>query len=299
MPPTVILMRTAQAFHYLPDIDYHHKRMKWPDTELTPAGERMCVGGARDLAEQQSSISLVVASPMTRALQTAILVFGRALELPSCADAVIALPTVKETFNYPFNTGSSTDKLKKLCAEKNWPVDLTMVEDGWTDMSLQSPYFQASAALRMRARKTRRWLKGKLDELVRAGKENATIALVSHGNFLHWLTDDWEKADDLRHTGWYYCEYREYFFEKSAPASWHDEYRFQPHYPDSRNGVAVLVETSHSLSRRGIWWQGASDWWRRPTKEEQEILYYRTLRDWPRRGLPDVYALNAVLMYFC
>ncbi|ETS84481.1 hypothetical protein PFICI_02506 [Pestalotiopsis fici W106-1] len=270
MSPTVILMRHAQGYHNL-GIRHHHL----VDPALTPTGEQQCRGRAGELADQQPSISLVAASPLTRTLQTAMLVFERALALPTCADAIVALPTAQESFDYPFNTGSDIGALRDSCAQKGWPVDLSLVEDGWTDRSLKSPYFPAGTRLAERARRTRLWLKEKLQELVQTGLEDATIALVTHGNFLHFLTDDWEAATKYHGTGWKNCEYRSYSFEPSSLASGNDEAR--------------LVETERSRRRRGLSTPP-------PSMEEQKRLFYETIAAWHLQGLPDAFELDSMLV---
>ena len=66
------------------------------------------------------------------------------------------------------------------------PVDLALVTDGWN--SNVGKWAPDTKALEARARETRQWLKA------RPEKE---VVLVTHGGFLHYLTEDWTDADKL------------------------------------------------------------------------------------------------------
>lgn len=144
------------------------------DPDLTPFGEEQC----RQLAASfpyHPSVELLVASPLRRTIATALLAFDQEVQRGM---RVIALPTVQETSALPSDTGSDVDVLRKEMAHK--PVDLSLVHEGWN--SKEGKWAAEAGALERRAREARRWLKA------RPEKE---AVLVTHGGFLHYLTEDW------------------------------------------------------------------------------------------------------------
>ena len=147
------------------------------DPDLTPLGEEQC----RQLAANfpyHSSIELLVASPLRRTIYTALLTFDQEIKHGM---RVIALPIAQETSAVPSDTGSDVDVLRKEMADK--PVDLSLVHEGWN--SKTGKWAAEAEALERRARETRRWLKA------RPEKE---IVLVTHGGFLHYLSEDWSDS---------------------------------------------------------------------------------------------------------
>jgi len=64
-----------------------------------------------------------------------------------------------------------------------------------------------------RAAKLRSWLFNRKEE---------SVVVVSHGGFLHALTEDWNGFNATVGTGWQNCEIREFVFtEKSTHSSAH------------------------------------------------------------------------------
>lgn len=91
---------------------------------------------------------------------------------------VIALPETQETADVPCDTGSDLSVLKKEMEGK--PVDLSLVMEGWN--SKTGRWAPTSDAIEIRAREARQWLKARPEE---------EIVLVTHGGFLHYLTEEW------------------------------------------------------------------------------------------------------------
>lgn len=113
-----------------------------------------------------SSIDLVVASPLKRTLNTALLVFEPILKEKGLN--VIALPELQETSDLPCDTGSSPEILAKEYEGK--PVDLSLVKPGWNNKRMR--WAPTAMAIDKRAGDARRWL------MARPEKE---IVVVSHG----------------------------------------------------------------------------------------------------------------------
>ena len=157
------------------------------DPNLTPFGEEQC----RSLANRfpyHKNLDLLVASPIRRTLYTTLLAFEsetkRGLK-------VIALPELQETSDVPCDTGSDVGILRKEVEGK--PVDLSLVQEGWN--SKKGKWSPASETIEARAREARQWLKA------RPEKE---IVVVTHGGFLHYLTEDWTDS------GKFFGPYTEY-----------------------------------------------------------------------------------------
>ncbi|RAK83047.1 hypothetical protein BO79DRAFT_279263 [Aspergillus costaricaensis CBS 115574] len=259
MPPIIHCVRHGQGFHNVGGGCY-----TIPDPRLTPTGKSQCESLRNGAFFDQSKISLIMSSPMCRTLQTASLVFQTALTSTLKSQRIIAFPDAQETSTDPCDIGSDPDILRRVVEKEKWPVDLSLVKDGWNQKKARSRYSQSSDAIRARARDTRLFLRGLLRELVSKGDDDAEIVLVTHGGFLHYLTDDWE--DSYRHpgTGWYNCETRAYVFERDFRSN-HDE-------------EAWLMETRESRWRRGK---------AHPMygKKDQVKLFTAAMERWQGQGL--------------
>ena len=206
-----------------------------PDPLLTDLGEEQCHKLARDFP-YQNSIGAIVASPLRRTIYTALYSFKPLLDKGM---QVIALPELCETADVPCDTGSDVGMLTEEMKGK--PVDLSRVKEGWNVKT--GKWAPTAEVIIKRAREARQWLKARPED---------EIVVVTHGGFLHYLTEDWsdyKKAWGTNSrkdtggitadrcclgTGWRNVEYRSFNFA--------DE--------DGEN--ASLVETKNSReSRRG------------------------------------------------
>ena len=144
------------------------------DPLLTPLGQRQCHQLRTDFPKHES-IDLVVASPLQRTLQTALLSFAPETERGL---KVIALPDLQEVGDYPCDTGSDVEILKKAMEGK--PVDLSHVHDNWN--TKKGEWGPADEKVIQRASKVRQWLKARPEK---------NIVVVTHGGLVHYLTGDW------------------------------------------------------------------------------------------------------------
>ncbi|KAH6625521.1 phosphoglycerate mutase [Boeremia exigua] len=203
-------VRHAQGVH---NLSYANHDI--PDPSLTPLGECQC----HDLAKMflyHDNVELVVASPLRRTLHTGLLAFA-----PEVARGVqvLALPLLQEASSLPCDTGSDVATIEKEF--KDTVVDFSEVLEGWQVKENSS---LTTAALLDRAEKARQWL---------LARQENNIVVVSHGCFLHFLTDDWYDSVNTQATGWGNTEFRSY--ELSGG-------------PESTS----LRETAESRSRRGL-----------------------------------------------
>lgn len=184
MAPTIHLVRHAQGLH---NLCVENEAIRDPD--LTPLGIRQCAS-LRASFPHHAQLTALVASSMRRTLYTCIKSFGRP-ETEAGEDGagagdiypVIALDTLQEVSDAPSDTGSSAEKLAGEFGSD--VVDLSRVRAGWTDKGEGSPFEPTLDKLAVRAREARKTLR----EI--AGEGDGHIAVVSHGAFLHFLTEDW------------------------------------------------------------------------------------------------------------
>lgn len=136
---------------------------------MTEAGEEE----ARQLAVNfpfHDRIGAVFASPLQRALQTALLAFR--VTLSPCSK-VIAVPLAQETSNAPCDTGQDLKALEIAFSAAD--VDFHLVEDGWNSKAGQDDDVGPRRAAEVR------------DFL--AARAEHEVVLVTHGYFLRYLTE--------------------------------------------------------------------------------------------------------------
>lgn len=177
MTPTIHLVRHAQGYH---NLSVENEMMRDPD--LTPLGEQQC----RDLRAAfpyHDKLTRLVASPMRRTLYTCIMGFG---DGPGPAGyPITALDTLQELSDQPSDTGSSVAALTEEFGSK---ADLSRVRDGvWTDKMSDTPFEPTKAKIDARARDARRVLR----DMAGLDTDNH-IVVVTHGAFLHFLTDEFQ-----------------------------------------------------------------------------------------------------------
>ncbi|KAK4190983.1 histidine phosphatase superfamily [Podospora australis] len=228
----VHLVRHAQGFHNLCEANH-----ALPDPDLTPLGEEQCLR-LRQTFGLHEKVTYLVASPLRRTIYTCLLSFEPAILAGK--KKIIALPDLQEVSPFPCDTGSEVEDLVKEFGEK---VDFGRVQEGWNDKGPGSEFAPEMRKLEARAARARRWFwelgqKEKGEE----GEEEVNIVAVTHGGFLHFLTEDWDGMDVGRGTGWDNTECRTY--EVVAPESEGGEGE------QKGKGNVRLVETKESWRRR-------------------------------------------------
>ncbi|KAK3698974.1 hypothetical protein LTR37_016665 [Vermiconidia calcicola] len=175
------------------------------DPLLTPYGEEQCRNLQKNFPNLQS-VDLIVASPMKRTLNTALIAFEPVLKEKGLK--IIALPELQETSDLPCDTGSTPEELAKIF--EGQPVDLSLVKPGWNSKRMK--WAPTATAIQKRAQLARSWL------MARPEKE---IVVVSHGGFLHYFTEDWSGSERFSGTGWANTEFRDYNFSTWQPDEAH------------------------------------------------------------------------------
>ncbi|KAK2730054.1 phosphoglycerate mutase family protein [Colletotrichum kahawae] len=241
MPVQIHLVRHAQGFH---NLNVENEAIR--DPLLTDKGKQQCAD-LRAAFPHHSKLTHLVASPLHRTLHTCLLGFGPE---DGHLGKVIALPEVQEVSDAPCDTGSAVSEIE---GEFDGKVDFSRVPADWTEKkSPESRWEPTLKKLEVRAAEARRALR----EIAGGVEGDAQIVVVTHGGFLHFLTNDFHGVPAGKATGWENTEYRSYNFADST----------------GKDEKALFTETQESWNRR----QGEKT---RPTPEEQAELQRVFYRD--------------------
>lgn len=195
MAPTIHIIRHAQGLHNLNSEDHNLQ-----DPILTPYGVEQCESLSK-LFPNMDSIDLIVSSPLRRALYTALHTFAPIQSSKKLK--VVANPLFQEWTDIPCDMPLSTSSLCQEFADA--PVDLSLLTGPW---NVKAGLFAIDKdAIEGRAREARRWL---------SERKEGNVVVVTHGGFVHYLTENWEGFDEMRGTGWENMEYRSYQMEQGG-----------------------------------------------------------------------------------
>lgn len=232
MAPTIYLVRHAQGIHNL-GVEYYGIR----DPRLTTLGQEQCQRLRGETRDELSGVSLIFASPLSRTIETALVAFQPLLSNGQCYPQIIAISDAQETSDAPCDTGLEPTELEAECSRRDWPVDVSLVQHGWTRKIFETEHSPAWSAIEVRAKRLRSFLRDKVRDLISRGNPDPELVLVSHGQFLHFLTQDWENFDRFVGTSWSNCEWRSYHFEAGL---------------NEENQDSKLIETTKSRLKRGL-----------------------------------------------
>jgi broad specificity phosphatase PhoE len=191
-PRAVHFIRHAEGYHNSEDNE------NIPDPDLTPKGKDQC--------KQLSTtfpffdrVDLVCASPIRRAIQTALISMEPYLQ--SGKHHILALPLAQEATDKPANTPSDTTRLKK---EYGDVVDFHRCLDTYTDYnSKHGRWSPDGPSLEKRALELRKFLRD---------RDEQEVVVVSHGDFLHYVTGDLNDDGSQAKGWWKNTEFRSYRF---------------------------------------------------------------------------------------
>ncbi|KAK5662245.1 hypothetical protein OQA88_8150 [Cercophora sp. LCS_1] len=165
MPPTIILVRHAEALHNETNILH--------DPKLTELGRSQCRDLRKDLMgriPKELDVGLIIVSPMIRTIETALLAFGR---LVKSGVPIQAHAGWQENSAKPCDTGSSIEKVSAMFPE----VDFGHVDPVFPDKASPAgaKYSYTKQAIVARG-------KSVLQEL--HDRPEKAIIVVSHSGFL-------------------------------------------------------------------------------------------------------------------
>ncbi|KAI1427550.1 histidine phosphatase superfamily [Xylaria sp. FL1777] len=174
MAPVIDVIRHAESTHNISGNAYER------DPDLTAHGEWQAYFLGKTYPFM-NKISHVVSSPMRRAIRTALIAFERVLLEGKKA---ILLPELQETGIQPSDMGQPPDALEVVFRPQ---IDTSLLDRKWFLKSQDSKYIPDVALVEARAREARVFLR----ELAQSGPDDAHIVVVSHGGFLHFLTESY------------------------------------------------------------------------------------------------------------
>jgi len=164
-----------------------------PDPPLTEYGREQATKLNRLTEHIQQTAELIVTSPLTRAVQTAIIGFQTLrARLEAQPKKIIALSYLQEMGLYPCNKWLPREELEKI--EEFSGIDFSLLEDDWTSQKGDDDLEQRCYH---RVKWVRNWLRA------RPEKE---IVVVAHAGILEEITGT-RNAND-----WEVCEVRQYTF---------------------------------------------------------------------------------------
>ncbi|KAF3923894.1 hypothetical protein AA313_de0204486 [Arthrobotrys entomopaga] len=182
----------------------HHLR----DPDLTTLGHKQCATLAANFPHH-AKITTVICSPLKRTIQTTLESFHPTISRLSSSNSsfkVVTNPYFQETGEWECDIGSVTPELNTWLQKyhnENPEVkgyghisllDFSLVQREAPDWPAKKEIFAANKATE-RAEYARQWLYENFDE-------NEEVVIVSHGGFLHFLTDDWGQYEESQGTAW-------------------------------------------------------------------------------------------------
>jgi len=188
MPPTIVLVRHAQA--------EHNVACDWslPDPSLTPLGRQQASTIPSAYPALFEGADVILTSPLRRTMQTTLWGF------PKLKEGGVPLeiwPELQETQDHPCDRGSSRQALEAEFKEAF--CDFSNCYEGWT--AKKGKFAPTLEALRARALEVRRSLKKRKEQ---------RIVVVCHAGFLRHIVQ-------LPHSHiWNNCEARVYRFAETV-----------------------------------------------------------------------------------
>jgi broad specificity phosphatase PhoE len=211
-PLAVHFVRHAEGYHN------SENNENIPDPDLTSKGREQCEHIAK-IFPFFDRIDLVCASPIRRAIQTAMISMEPYLQ---CGKRqILVLPLAQEATAKPANTPSDINRLK---GEFGDVANFHRCLDTYTDYNTkQGRWAPDGTSLETRALELRRFLRD---------REEEEVVVASHGDFLHYVTGE-INDDGTQAKGWWQnTEFRSYRF-----------------FPVGHND-ALLQETEESVKMR-------------------------------------------------
>lgn len=191
-PRAVHFIRHAEGYHnsaHIEDI---------LDPDLTPQGQEQCKH-VSTIFPYFDRIDLACASPIRRAIQTALITTDSYLQLGT--HKILTLPLAQEATDKPTNTPNALTQLKQEFGDR---VDWQRCKDVYVDYDSNAGTLAPdSKSLRARALETRRFLRD---------RDEKEIVVVLHGDFLEHVTGDLHEDGGQAKGDWENTEFRSYRF---------------------------------------------------------------------------------------
>ncbi|KAG9233318.1 phosphoglycerate mutase family protein-like protein [Amylocarpus encephaloides] len=200
----------------------HNGNSQVKDPILTPIGRAQCQA-LRALFLHHNDVQIVMASALRRTIQTAATAFAPTLAHPEVP--FLLVPLAQEISDKPCDVGTNPKDLQAemdqvmeevdIKFKHEGRIDYSLLEEGWN--SKEGIYEASLEAVTKRAAAMRKWL---------FQRPESVIVLVTHGAFIHHLTEDWtglvppkgKFANNTNLAGTVYkaCEFRGFTFDETS-----------------------------------------------------------------------------------
>ncbi|QYS97843.1 hypothetical protein H0G86_005054 [Trichoderma simmonsii] len=197
MEPLIFVVRHAEAEHNV-IMDFSQR-----DPPLTLKGFDQASHLAKTFPEP-SSISVVLTSPLKRALQTTLKGFSQVLALDSVGEdgqhgaaRLLVDRDLQETSDLPCDTGSDRDILEKLFPN----IDLTTLDKDWFIKTSMYAADEKAVILRAKTFRKKLWNIAKSVQSDQSSSSSQrAIVVVTHSAFMQYLSQDMNL--NLPQAGW-------------------------------------------------------------------------------------------------
>jgi broad specificity phosphatase PhoE len=251
MAPVIDVIRHAESTHNTTGNVYVR------DPNLTIEGELQAFRLGRSYAFMRC-ISHIVSSPMRRAIRTALIAFEDKL---LDGKKIILLPELQETGVQPSDTGQPPAALEMAFRPQ---VDTSLLDNNWCYKGQGSKYVPDMTLIEARARDARVFLR----ELAQSAPDDAHIVIVSHGGFLHFLTEDYSGLSQRYFTS----------YGNTAMRS----FQFVDLYGDDPDAKMVEMEESYQISRSPCFAEMSDD-------DKKRLKSYAVARvEWQKRDFENM-----------
>lgn len=116
---------------------------------------------------------------------------------------VVALAELQEISDAAYNIGTNVDVLRLEMEDD--PIDFDFVTNDWN--SKKGKFSSNTRAVEARAARMRNWLRDQPQE---------HVVVVTHGGFVHYLTQNWSDFKPHLGSGWANAEFRSYQFVETS-----------------------------------------------------------------------------------
>ncbi|XXG97648.1 hypothetical protein Hte_003955 [Hypoxylon texense] len=250
MPPTIDIVRHAEAYHNLFGAQIR-------DPGITPiGGEQGCASLRKKYRPFADDVVFIISSPMRRCIETALR--GIAPLLDEGQGIVSLLPDLQEVNANPSGTGSPLSKLVEQYGEN---LEKETVPEDWYAKGPDTKNAPDPDKVEVRAWRARHSIRRATRIAARQGHADARVVVVTHGEFAHWLTQDFAGVTNERASAWWPAEFRSYRFADL----WHEG--------EDDDAALVEVDTAESLERRGSYLPAADTEERRALQKQIAVLH--------------------------
>ena len=188
MPSTIYLLRHAESHHNVT------KDFSLRDPGLTSLGtaQSAALGSTFPALD---TVSILLASPLTRTIETTLAAFGPLLNVDAQDGAgpkarLILDPHLQERSALPCDTGSPVEALKVRFPQLEGVIGEGVPEGKW--FAKEGIFAEDDESVKARAKKVRERLAGLVKELESGGGARKDVVVVTHGVFMKFLAEDEE-----------------------------------------------------------------------------------------------------------